>query len=248
MSTRSEKPAAATRCRASRCCSADSVTERTCAPRAAARRHSSPQPVPISSTRLSGRTRAASSRRSILRRCASASWPGSRAVCRTAHWNRSWSRRGTRRTVRWTGRSARRCCGAPDPGCWLRPRRRATAIGRSRCSAGGTRSATDVANSVSTPTRSSDAPFARHVGLAEPDQAVPADPRANAGIGDHHCRQVGSAAPITEPSGYTRRTGRRAAARRAAGRRRRCGHADRTGRNSCHIRPALERMGDWLTR
>ena len=56
---------------ARRCCSADSVIERTCAPRAAARRHSSPQPVPISSTRLPGPTRAVSSRRSILRRCAS---------------------------------------------------------------------------------------------------------------------------------------------------------------------------------
>ena len=54
MSTRSDKPAPATRCLANRCCSADSVTDRTRAPRAAARMHSSPQPVPISSTRLPG--------------------------------------------------------------------------------------------------------------------------------------------------------------------------------------------------
>ena len=66
--SRPPRPAAC----ASRCCSADSVTERTCAPRGAARIHSSPQPVPISSTRLPGPTRAASSSRSILRRCASA--------------------------------------------------------------------------------------------------------------------------------------------------------------------------------
>ena len=56
MSTRSDRPAAATRCLASCCCSADSVIERTCAPRDAARMHSSPQPVPISSTRLPGPT------------------------------------------------------------------------------------------------------------------------------------------------------------------------------------------------
>ena len=115
MSTRSDRPAAATRCRASRCCSADSVTERTCAPRAAARMHSSPQPVPISSTRLPGPTRAESSSRSILRRCAVgqlvASGRGQRR--RTARWSRSWSRRGTRRTARSTGRSARRCCAGP---------------------------------------------------------------------------------------------------------------------------------------
>ena len=36
MSTRSDRPAAATRCLARRCCSADSVIEWTCAPRAAA--------------------------------------------------------------------------------------------------------------------------------------------------------------------------------------------------------------------
>ena len=55
---------------------------RTWAPRCAARRHSSPQPVPISSTRLPGPTRAVSSSRSILRRCAVArsSWDAGELV------------------------------------------------------------------------------------------------------------------------------------------------------------------------
>ena len=193
-------PAAATRCWASRCCSADSVTERTCAPRAAARMHSSPQPVPISSTRLPGPTRAASSRRSILRRCASARsrrrWP---AASRTARWNRSWSRRGTRRTVRWTGRSARRRCAGPAPGCCAASgagaRRRS---GRSRCSATGTRSAMDVGERGQHPGEVVGRPFAGHVGLAEADQAVAADPAG-------HRRRAGES-PSSAASGRPRRS------------------------------------------
>ena len=43
----------------------------------------------------------------------------------------------------------------------------------------GMRSPTDLANSVSTAARSSRAPLACHVGLAESDQAVAADSRAS---------------------------------------------------------------------
>ncbi len=49
----------------------ESVIDRTVAPRAAARTANSPQPVPISSTRVPSSTRAASRRRSILRSWAS---------------------------------------------------------------------------------------------------------------------------------------------------------------------------------
>ena len=68
--TRSLSPATSIRCSASAFCSLDSVTERTVAPRWAARMHSSPQPVPISSTRVPAPTPVWSSSRSSLRRWA----------------------------------------------------------------------------------------------------------------------------------------------------------------------------------
>ena len=58
---------------ASAACSVEIVSEVTVAPRAAARIASSPHPVPISSTLVPSPTPAASSSRSILRRCATAS-------------------------------------------------------------------------------------------------------------------------------------------------------------------------------
>ena len=206
MSTRSDKPAAATRCRASRCCSADSVTDRTCAPRAAARRHSSPQPVPISSTRLPGRTPRGVEQAVDLAPLGVGEvgrGRGQRVEQRAGVGHAS--RRGTRRTVRWTGRSARRCCGAPVRGCcagnagW-----RTTAIGPQVVAAiGGTRSAIDVGELGQHADEVVRAPLARHVGLAESDQAVAADPRRQRArdrwitiVGS-----VGSAAPTTVPSG-----------------------------------------------
>ena len=72
--------AAATRWSPSACCSVDRVTEVTVAPRRAARMQSSPQPEPISSTRVPWPTPASSSSRSILRPWAllERRWPGRR--------------------------------------------------------------------------------------------------------------------------------------------------------------------------
>ena len=86
------------------------------APRAAARIQSSPSRY---------RSRAAGCRgppapsRAAGRPCGVARRRGARVAgtCRTARWSRSRSRRGTPRRGHWTGRSARRRCAAPDPGC-----------------------------------------------------------------------------------------------------------------------------------
>ncbi len=62
---------------------------------------------------------------------------------------------------------------------------RTTASGRNRCSAGGISSVRRIANSVSRPARSVGAPIAGHVGLAEADEPVAADP-ANQCLGPVH--------------------------------------------------------------
>ena len=67
----------------------------------------------------------------------------------------------------------------------------------------GTRSAIDLANTVSTPARSSRVPLAGHVGLAEADQTVAADPAGQSSglVQITIVGNVGSAAPTTVPSG-----------------------------------------------
>ena len=139
--------------------------------------HSSPQPVPISSTRLPGPTRAASSRRSILRRCASAS-------CDRCRRQRVEQRAGVgHRLVEELGEQLiGQVVVLRDvpPGLlgllscergW-----RTTAIGRSRCSAARNQVGHRLGELGEHADEVVRAPLAGHVGLAEADQAVAADP------------------------------------------------------------------------
>ena len=236
-------PAAATRAVASCRCSSDRVTERTCAPRAAARRHSSPQPVPISSTLLPGPDAGRIEQPVDLAvLCHGRDPPRLPGVSGTARSSRSSSRRGTRRTGRWTGRSARRCCAGPGRCCYVAVRGwRTTASGRNRCSRGGMSSARRLRELSEQTGGVGGAPVAGHVGLAEADQAEAAD-AANQRIGTvhHHGRQrrIGGAddrsVGIDHPD---RQPGRRAPEQPVgdgAG-----GGAHRSVGHPCHGGPAL---------
>ena len=168
--------------------------------------------------------------------------PGRRgmpAARRTARSSMSLSRRGIRRTARSTGRSARRRCAGRALGCCAVMRGcRTTASGRNRCSAGGISSTRRLANSVSTPDQVVGVPVAGHVGLAEADQAVAADPahervrpvhdhRGQCRIGGADHRTVGVHHPNRQPRRRTTKqpVGDRGRQRCSAGRQARCATA-----------------------
>ncbi len=176
-----------------------------CAPRRAARIASSPQPVPISSTRVPSPTpglveqpvdlaelRGLAGRPRPARRP-----PGSARRmrrCRRAPRSSSGSGRGTARTGRWTGRSGGRCCrGTVSRRCCGGSR---GALGDherpgSAAAAAGPGSAISAASTVRKSPRSPvvGVPGAGEVGLAEADQAVAADPGEElVGAVDRHHR------------------------------------------------------------
>ena len=100
----------------------------------------------------------------------------------------------------------------------------ASAIGRSHCNGRGTRSATDLASTVNTPVRSCRRPFAGHVGLAEADQAVAADPAGQrVRLVDHQRRngRIGRADHRAVGVDQSQRQARRRAAQQPVGDRRR---------------------------
>ena len=196
---------------------------RTVAPRRAARIASSPQPVPISRTRLPSPTPAWSSSRSILRTWARGRSRRSLRRRRRDRTSSSWSRRGTAGTGRWTGRSGARRC----RGCWPRPRRtargrRATYSRRAAATARGTSVPMSAASTVRKPaevarrpTRRSGRP--RRTRSARPGRSGRRTPRARHDVisGPPRPRVSALEAHVTSQPARRRRRNRRRATRDA---------------------------------
>ena len=129
---------------------------------------------------------------------------------RTAPTSRSWSRRGTARTGRWTGRSGGRCCAARPATCSAV----VTAAGGARPAAQPLQpaparaSSTCAAKTAQQPGQVGGVPVAGHVRLAEPDEAGGAEPaEERRRVAQQHDRRAGPRVP---------RAGRRAARPAAA--------------------------------
>ena len=161
------------------------------------------------------------------RSCGAGRRRASRPGGRTRPTSSSWSRRGTSRTARWTGRSGGGCC-SREPvdrvallAAAAAPRRSGA---RSVAAAGGRAWRAGPRTAVSRSASSVAVPVAHHVRLAEADLGVAAEPvEERRGAHDPHHRRLRAAAADALAAGRTRparaacapRGGRAASAMRA---------------------------------